>query len=57
MCLVCLVEGEVADYVAMLELVNKYNCDIRKCLHHIQYLVSTGGLVKNNPKIKVNNMD
>lgn len=44
LCLVSLVEGEVADYPAMLDLVTRYNSDIRRSLLQLQYLVASGGL-------------
>lgn len=50
LCIVSLVENEVADFDAMLDLVNKYNCDIRRCLLHVQYLVKSGGL--RSPSLK-----
>ncbi|XP_067951247.1 uncharacterized protein [Watersipora subatra] len=44
LCIISLVENEVADVPAMLQLVNKFNCDIRKCILHLQYLITSGGL-------------
>jgi len=53
-----LVEQEIADFQAMLALVTKFKCDIRRCILQVQYLISSGGLqasctesTKNKPKV------
>ena len=57
LCIISLVEKEIADFNAMSELVSKYNCDIRRSLLQVQYLVSSGGLhnlsTQNSKRISV----